>query len=160
DLSQVEAATTALLPYLRGARGGPPLVVGKSTVPVGTAERLAGPVVAAGGLLAWNPEFLREGRAVRDSLEPDRIVYGLPAGDAGEAARRLLDEAYAPQLAAGVPRLLLDLPTAELVKVAANGFLATKISYINAMVDVCEASGADVTRLAEAIGLDDRIGRR
>ena len=157
DTRYVDAAVTGLLPYLRAGD----LVVGKSTVPVGTAARLAGQVTAAvpGAMLAWNPEFLREGHAVDDTRRPDRLVYGLPADPAeAEAAKALLDEVYAEALAAGVPRLTMDYPTAELVKTAANAFLATKISFINAMAEVCEAAGADVTRLAEAIGHDDRIG--
>jgi UDPglucose 6-dehydrogenase len=112
-----------------------------------------------GALLAWNPEFLREGHAVDDTQRPDRIVYGLPADPADAAhARSLLDTVYAQPLEAGVPQILCDHPTAELVKTAANAFLATKISFINAMAEVCEAAGADVQALATAIGHDDRIG--
>ena len=111
-------------------------------------------------LLAWNPEFLREGFAVQDTLHPDRLVYGLPAGADGDQARKLLDEVYATPLADGVPLVVTDYATAELVKAAANSFLATKISFINAMAEVCEASGADVVQLADAIGYDTRIGRR
>ena len=159
DLRHVEAAVDGLLPLL--APGD--LVVGKSTVPVGTARRLAERIEATGcgADLAWNPEFLREGFAVDDTLHPDRMVYGLPdfALDA-EAARALLDEVYATALASGTPLVATDYETAELVKVAANAFLATKISFINAMAEVCEASGADVVQLADAIGYDARIGRR
>jgi UDPglucose 6-dehydrogenase len=159
DLRHVDAAIDGLLAVL--AAGD--LVVGKSTVPVGTARRLAERVTASGcgAALAWNPEFLREGFAVADTLEPDRIVYGLPddAHDA-EAARHLLDEVYATALASGTPLVATDYETAELVKVAANAFLATKISFINAMAEVCEVSGADVVQLADAIGYDARIGRR
>jgi UDPglucose 6-dehydrogenase len=157
DTRYVDAAVQALLPYLRPGD----LVVGKSTVPVGTAARLAGMITAAvpGALLAWNPEFLREGHAVDDTQRPDRIVYGLPADPADAAhARSLLDTVYAQPLEAGVPQILCDHPTAELVKTAANAFLATKISFINAMAEVCEAAGADVQALATAIGHDDRIG--
>ncbi|MBB1586275.1 MAG: UDP-glucose/GDP-mannose dehydrogenase family protein, partial [Propionibacterium sp.] len=135
--------------------------VGKSTVPVGTAQRLAERLEASGKnvLLAWNPEFLREGHAVADTLHPDRIVYGLPEDRAaGEHAKALLDACYAPMLAEDIPLVVANLPTAELVKVAANAFLATKISFINAMAELCDATGGDVTRLAEAIGHDDRIG--
>jgi len=157
DTTYVEAAVNALLPYLHPGD----LVVGKSTVPVGTAARLAAVVAekAPGALLAWNPEFLREGHAVADTQRPDRLVYGLPA-DAGDAAtaRALLDGVYAHPIAGGTPVIVADLATAELVKTAANAFLATKISFINAMSEVCEAAGADVTLLAEAIGHDDRIG--
>jgi len=111
-------------------------------------------------VLAWNPEFLREGHAVKDTLTPDRFVYGIPAGPAGDAATEALDEVYATPLSAGTPRLVVDYATAELVKTAANSFLATKISFINAMAEVCEATGADVTALADAIGMDERIGRK
>lgn len=156
DLTHVYAAVGSLLPHIRPGA----VVAGKSTVPVGTASDLEGRVVGAGGVLAWNPEFLREGFAVRDTLKPDRIVYGLSA-DAGRAGAALarLDECYAPMLSA-CPRLIMDFATAELIKVAANAFLATKISFINAVSQVCDAAGADVTLLAEAIGLDERIGRR
>ncbi|WP_277209674.1 UDP-glucose dehydrogenase family protein [Isoptericola croceus] len=158
DLRFVDTAVDSLLPYL--APGD--VVVGKSTVPVGTAARLADVVTAAapGAVLAWNPEFLREGHAVDDTLHPDRIVYGLPAGETGERAAVVLDAVYAAPLAEGVPRIVADYPTAELVKVAANSFLATKISFINAMAELCEVAGGDVTQLADAIGHDVRIGRR
>jgi len=156
DLSYVEAAIDALIPHL----GEGDLVVGKSTVPVGTAARLAERVRVAGAELAWNPEFLREGFAVKDTLEPDRLVYGVPEGEAGERAKALLDEVYAGPLAAQTPLVVTDYATAELVKVSANSFLATKISFINAMAEIAEATGADVTTLADAIGFDARIGRR
>lgn len=154
DLTWVDAAVQALLPHL--APGD--LVVGKSTVPVGTAARLAELVEGSGARLAWNPEFLREGFAVKDTLAPDRLVYGVRAGD--DASVAALDEIYATAIAAGTPRVITDFATAELVKVAANAFLATKISFINAMAEVAEATGADVTQLADAIGYDARIGRR
>ena len=154
DLRYVDAAVESLLPQLQPGR----LVVGKSTVPVGTAARLAELVEATGAALAWNPEFLREGYAIQDTLSPDRLVYGVRAGDA--AAEAALDEIYAATLAEGTPKVVTDFATAELVKVAANAFLATKISFINAMAEVAEATGADVTRLADAIGHDARIGRR
>lgn len=135
-----------------------PLVVGKSTVPVGTAARVAD-LLAGRALVVWNPEFLREGTAVADTLRPDRLVYGLPARAVQAArARALLDEVYIELLVAGVPRLEMDYQTAELVKTAANSFLATKISFINAMSSMCAATGADVTVLADAIGRDERIG--
>ena len=158
DLAYVDAAVTALAPHLTPGD----LVVGKSTVPVGTAGRLANDIaeVTPGSLLAWNPEFLREGFAVKDTLHPDRIVYGLPAGADGERARTMLDEFYETPLANGVPLVVTDYATAELVKASANSFLATKISFINAMAEVCEVTGADVTQLADAIGYDGRIGRR
>lgn len=155
DTSYVDSAVRNLLPYLRPGD----LVVGKSTVPVGTAARLADLVEPTGALLAWNPEFLREGHAVVDTQRPDRLVYGLPADPAAaRAAQALLDAVYADPLGHGVPLVVADYPTSELVKTAANAFLATKISFINAMAEVCEAAGADVTQLAQAIGHDDRIG--
>ena len=157
DLTYVFAAARALAPHLTR----PALVVGKSTVPVGTAAELTslmrGLAPAGAGVdLAWNPEFLREGFAVQDTLHPDRIVIGVQS----ETAEPLLRNVYASMLAEGIPLLVMDLPTAELVKVAANSFLATKISFINAMGEICEATGADVTKLADAIGFDARIGRR
>ncbi|SIN69223.1 UDP-glucose dehydrogenase family protein [Agromyces cerinus] len=156
DVSFVDAAFFALLPHL--ADGA--LVVGKSTVPVGTAARLAERLAAEAphARLAWNPEFLREGFAVKDTLSPDRLVYGIGAGD-GHAAS-VLDHVYRAAIEAGTPRIVTDYATAELVKVAANAFLATKISFINAMSEIADATGADVTALADAIGHDARIGRR
>lgn len=154
DLTYVDAAVTALLPHL----GPDDLVVGKSTVPVGTAARLAALVAPTGASLAWNPEFLREGFAVKDTLTPDRLVYGVAPGDLD--AIETLDEVYATALSRETPRVVTDFATAELVKVAANAFLATKISFINAMAEVAEVTGADVTQLADAIGYDARIGRR
>jgi UDPglucose 6-dehydrogenase len=162
DLSYVDSAFDALLPHVRPDD----LVAGKSTVPVGTAEALAERLQGTGATLVWNPEFLREGFAVKDTLHPDRLVYGLPTDGAGEptaegvAAREVLDEVYAATLADGTPLVVTDYATAQLVKVAANSFLATKISFINAMAELAEATGADVTRLADAIGYDDRIGRK
>ena len=161
DLTHVEAAVEAMKPYLGRCVDGAEIVVGKSTVPVGTAARLAPAIAAAGAVLAWNPEFLREGFAVEDTLNPDRMVYGLPDEPAdAERATAVLDELYAPIIESGTPRLVMDYATAELVKISANAFLATKISFINAMSQVCDAAGANVTALAEAIGMDDRIGRR
>ncbi|MFP3988500.1 UDP-glucose/GDP-mannose dehydrogenase family protein [Streptomyces sp. E11-3] len=151
DLRQVDAAFALLA---RRASPGA-LVVGKSTVPVGTAERLA-QTHADSVEIAWNPEFLREGFAVRDTLRPDRLVLGVRSARAED----LLRTVYEPLIAAGTPVVTADFPTAELVKTAANAFLATKISFINAMAEVCEATGADVSVLAEAIGHDDRIGRK
>ena len=152
DLTFVDAAFLALREWVRPGA----VVVGKSTVPVGTATRLAALLRDAGVELVWNPEFLREGFAVEDTLRPDRIVIGAT----NDAARELLETAYAPILAAGTPVVRTDFATAELVKVAANAFLATKISFINAVAEVCEVAGADVTQLAEAIGHDDRIGHK
>ncbi|CAM5430085.1 MULTISPECIES: UDP-glucose dehydrogenase family protein [Streptomyces] len=147
DLSHVDAAFAAL-----AAHAAPDaLVVGKSTVPVGTAERLARTYATE---VAWNPEFLREGFAVEDTLRPDRLVFGVESA----RAETILRAVYAPVLAAGTPLVTADFPTAELVKTAANAFLATKISFINAMAEVCEAAGGDVRTLAEALGHDDRIG--
>ncbi|TJY72328.1 UDP-glucose/GDP-mannose dehydrogenase family protein [Arthrobacter sp. CAU 1506] len=158
DLRYVDAAFTSLAEHLNPGD----VVVGKSTVPVGTAARLADEVqeISPEAVLAWNPEFLREGHAVKDTLTPDRFVYGVPSGPAGEAATKALDEVYAVPLSQGTPRLVVDYATAELVKTAANSFLATKISFINAMAEVCDAAGADVTALADAIGMDERIGRK
>ncbi|MFB7618171.1 UDP-glucose dehydrogenase family protein [Kitasatospora sp. NPDC056181] len=157
DMSYVDAAIDALAPHLTR----PVLVVGKSTVPVGSASRLAERLAALapvgeGAELAWNPEFLREGFAVQDTLRPDRIVVGTRGG----RAEQLLREVYADPIAAGVPFVVTDYATAELVKAAANSFLATKISFINAMAEVCEAAGADVTLLSTALGHDERIGRK
>lgn len=158
DLRYVDAAIESLLPHLSDGD----LVVGKSTVPVGTATRLAGIIEdsGSGASLAWNPEFLREGFAVEDTVSPDRLVYGVAGGEAGEHATRLLNEVYATAIERETPLVITDYATAELVKVAANAFLATKISFINAMAEIAEVSGADVTQLADAIGYDARIGRR
>lgn len=133
------------------------LIIGKSTVPVGTADRASQLLAERAPHLtvAWNPEFLREGKAVKDTLRPDRLVFGVE----NEGSEGLLREIYADAIADGCPVLVTDFPTAELVKVAANSFLATKISFINAMSEVCEVVGADVTQLADAIGYDARIGR-
>ena len=156
DLAFLNDAVDSLLPCLREGD----VVAGKSTVPVGTAAALEPRIRRAGACLVWNPEFLREGSAVRDTLEPDRLVYGLSREDAdSRAGRDALDECYGALLAAGVPRLTMDFATAELVKVAANSFLATKISFINAMSQACDATGADVVELARALGFDERIGR-
>lgn len=158
DLKYVDAAVEALLPHLQPGD----VVVGKSTVPVGTAEAIARKVAAVQpeAVTVWNPEFLREGFAVEDTLHPDRIVYGLPDGEAGQRAKEALDAVYETPISENIPVIVTDLATAQLVKVAANSFLATKISFINAMAELCEATGADVTQLADAIGHDARIGRR
>ena len=159
DLRHVHAVIDTLVPRLKRSA----VIVGKSTVPVGTATELGvrARAIAADGVdveIAWNPEFLREGFAVHDTLHPDRIVLGVQSDSVyAEAAMR---ELYAPLLDEGVPFLLTDLQTAELVKVSANAFLATKISFINAISEVCEAVDADVTLLADALGYDPRIGRR
>lgn len=156
DLTYVNAAVDGLLPYL--SEGD--IVAGKSTVPVGTAAGLAPRVSATGATLVWNPEFLREGFAVKDTIDPDRLVAGVPAGDEGERAASVLREVYHPSVGKGTPFIVTDYATAELVKVSANAFLATKISFINAMAEIAEVTGADVTQLADAIGHDARIGRR
>ena len=158
DLRYVHSAVEALLPLLKPGD----VVVGKSTVPVGTAEDIAERIkeVQPDAELLWNPEFLREGFAVQDTLHPDRLVYGMADTESARAASQALDEVYAETLADGTPKVEADLATAQLVKVAANSFLATKISFINAMAELCEATGADVTVLADAIGHDARIGRR
>jgi len=155
DMRYVDRVVDGLAPHL----DRPTLVVGKSTVPVGTAARLQrrlADLAPAGEAaeLAWNPEFLREGFAVEDTIKPDRLVVGTTS----ERAEALLREVYANAIAAGVPFLVTDYATAELVKVSANAFLATKISFINAMAELCEATGADVTQLADALGYDERIG--
>jgi UDPglucose 6-dehydrogenase len=163
DLGYLEAATRAV-----GARAkAGSAVVGKSTVPVGTVHRVREWLAGADVALAWNPEFLRQGTAVKDSLVPDRLVYGVEdsddaagPGSAGHGTVRTLDEVYAPLLHAGVPRIVTSFATAELIKSAANAFLATKLSYINAMAELCDAAGADVTQLSAAMGLDPRIGQR
>ncbi|MBB5120172.1 UDP-glucose 6-dehydrogenase [Streptomyces eurocidicus] len=157
DMSYVDAAVSSLARVLHR----PALVVGKSTVPVGSAARLAAllrELAPAGDEveLAWNPEFLREGFAVQDTLHPDRIVVGV----SGERGEKLLREVYAIPIGEGTPFVVADYPTAELVKTAANSFLATKISFINAMAEVCEAADGDVVKLAEAIGHDERIGKK
>jgi UDPglucose 6-dehydrogenase len=154
DISHVLAATECLADVL----ASPALIVGKSTVPVGTAARLAETLDGTGLGLAWNPEFLREGHAIADTLHPDRLVLGVTADAAGAAAEAVMRRVYATPIAAGTPVVVTDPATAELVKVAANAFLATKISFINAMAEVCEAAGADVVDLATALGHDDRIG--
>jgi UDPglucose 6-dehydrogenase len=157
NLAYVEGAVRAIASGLTR----PGLVVGKSTVPVGTAARLRGLLAehlppGVDAELVWNPEFLREGKAVHDTLHPDRIVLG----GASPAAELKLRTLYARPIAEGTPVVVCDLPTAELVKVSANAFLATKISFINAIAGVCEAAGADVTVLADALGHDARIGRQ
>ncbi|WP_445155054.1 UDP-glucose dehydrogenase family protein [Arthrobacter sp. Hor0625] len=171
DLSYLVSAVEALVPFLAPGAA----VVGKSTVPVGTVDMLRGVLADRPDvLLGWNPEFLRQGTAVKDSLVPDRLVYGVPGGRNsggapggssgtqadGVAVTAVLDAAYAPLLAAGIPRLVCNFATAELIKSASNAYLATKLSFINAVAELCEASGADVTELGEAMGLDPRIGGR
>ena len=156
DLTYVDSAIDALLEIV----GPGHLIVGKSTVPVGTAARLAEKVAPTGAVLMWNPEFLREGFAVQDTLSPDRLVYGVPDDESSRFATETLDTVYSAIIEKGTPRLLMNFATAELVKVAANSFLATKISFINAMAEIAEVTGANVTQLADAIGHDARIGRR
>ncbi|WP_248961839.1 UDP-glucose dehydrogenase family protein [Sphaerisporangium perillae] len=157
DISYLDAVVESLAPHLTREC----LVIGKSTVPVGTAQRLADKLARlspAGDLveLAWNPEFLREGFAVRDTMHPDRIVLGVVS----EKPEKVMREVYESMLAEGTPLIITDYPTAELVKVAANAFLATKISFINAMAEVCEAAHADVKDLSLALSFDERIGGR
>jgi UDPglucose 6-dehydrogenase len=152
DMTYVDAAVASLVPYLKPGD----LVVGKSTVPVGTAARLAEIIEPTGAELAWNPEFLREGFAVKDTIEPDRLVYGVTS----ERATQILNEVYAEAIGRDTPLVVTDYATAELVKVSANAFLATKISFINAVAEIAEVAGADITQLADAIGYDARIGRK
>jgi UDPglucose 6-dehydrogenase len=160
DLTYVDSVVTTLAPLLRR----PAVIYGKSTVPVGTAARLsdtAQHIAPIGDALevAWNPEFLREGFAVQDTLHPDRIVLGIDVERRGRA-EQVARQIYSDIIAEGVPFLVTDRETSELVKTAANAFLATKISFINAMAELCEAAGADVSELADAIGYDNRIGRQ
>ena len=154
DLTYVDASVEAIAPHAKSGS----LIVGKSTVPVGTAARLSALLsqLNPNVELAWNPEFLREGFAVEDTLRPNRLVVGVTS----DRAESILKETYAPLIANNVPWIRADLATAELVKVAANSFLATKISFINAMAEICEVAGGDVTVLAKAIGYDPRIGSR
>ena len=159
DMTYVRAVIEQLVPLLQGEH----VIFGKSTVPVGTAaelQELADSLAPEGTSveIAWNPEFLREGYAVKDTITPDRIVLGVRSGDS--AAESLAREVYAQPLEQDTPFLVTDLQTAELVKVAANAFLATKISFINAVSEICEIAGGDVVALADAIGHDDRIGRK
>lgn len=157
DLQYVDAAIEELIPLL--SRDS--VIFGKSTVPVGTTNRISSRASElAEGIeveIAWNPEFLREGYAVKDTLEPDRVVIGAsPHGQAVEICSNI----YAAILQRGTPFIITDPSTAELVKASANAFLATKISFINAIAEVCDAAGADVRAIADAIGCDARIGRK
>lgn len=159
DLTYVKSVITELVPRLKGEH----VIFGKSTVPVGTAaelQQMADELAPEGTSveIAWNPEFLREGYAVKDTITPDRIVLGVRAGES--RAEELAREVYAQPLAQNTPFIVTDLQTAELVKVSANAFLATKISFINAVSEICEIAGADVVKLADAIGHDERIGRK
>lgn len=158
DLTYVRQVIENLVPLLEGDH----IIFGKSTVPVGTAaqlQELADSLTKPGTQveIAWNPEFLREGFAVQDTITPDRIVVGMSNHSRAEEVAR---EIYATAIASGTPFLVTDLATAELVKVSANAFLATKISFINAVAEICEQTGADVVALADAIGHDERIGRK
>jgi UDPglucose 6-dehydrogenase len=157
-VSFVFSAVESIAPHLRPGD----VVVGKSTVPVGTAQLLSEKLErqAPGALLAWNPEFLREGFAVQDTLTPDRLVFGLPPEPHAQHASRALQEVYQHALNLDTPLVETDWATAELVKTTANAFLATKISFINAMSEIAEATGANVTDLADALGYDQRIGRK
>ena len=159
DMTYVKAVITDLVPKLKGDH----IIFGKSTVPVGTAaelQELANELAPEGTTveIAWNPEFLREGYAVKDTITPDRIVHGVREGES--RAEEVAREVYAQPLSQDTPFIVTDWQTAELVKVSANAFLATKISFINAVSEICEIAGADVTALADAIGLDERIGRK
>lgn len=159
DLTYVRAVIEDLVPLLEGDH----IIFGKSTVPVGTADEmqeLADSLARPGTSveIAWNPEFLREGYAVKDTVSPDRIVLGVRRGDS--RAEEVAREVYAASISTGTPFLVMDRVTSELVKVSANAFLATKISFINAVSEICEIAGGDVTKLADAIGFDERIGRK
>lgn len=156
DLSYVESAFHSII----DEADRPGTIVGKSTVPVGTAQRLADSIVGVTGLhdlkVAWNPEFLREGNAIEDTLNPDRLVFGVDSQD----SEKELSRVYNRLIEAGVPHITTDLATSEMVKVAANSFLATKISFINAMAEICEVANADVVTLSLALGYDERIGSK
>ena len=161
DMTYVKAVITDLVPKLKGHH----IIFGKSTVPVGTAaelQELANELAPEGTTveIAWNPEFLREGYAVKDTITPDRIVLGVGETNNESRAEEVAREVYAQPLSQDTPFIVTDWQTAELVKVSANAFLATKISFINAVSEICEIAGADVTALADAIGLDERIGRK
>ena len=161
DMTYVKAVITDLVPKLKGDH----IIFGKSTVPVGTAaelQELANELAPEGATveIAWNPEFLREGYAVKDTITPDRIVLGVGETNNESRAEEVAREVYAQPLSQDTPFIVTDWQTAELVKVSANAFLATKISFINAVSEICEIAGADVTALADAIGLDERIGRK
>ena len=161
DMTYVKAVITDLVPKLKGDH----IIFGKSTVPVGTAaelQELANELAPEGTTveIAWNPEFLREGYAVKDTITPDRIVLGIGDTNNESRAEEVAREVYAKPLSQDTPFIVTDWQTAELVKVSANAFLATKISFINAVSEICEIAGADVTALADAIGLDERIGRK
>ena len=158
-MTYVKAVITDLVPKLKGDH----IIFGKSTVPVGTAaelQELANELAPEGATveIAWNPEFLREGYAVKDTITPDRIVLGVGETNNESRAEEVAREVYAQPLSQDTPFIVTDWQTAELVKVSANAFLATKISFINAVSEICEIAGADVTALADAIGLDERIG--
>ena len=163
DLSYVERAVVGLSRQLRRKA----LIVGKSTVPAGTAswvqQLVARHAPAHLGIeVAWSPEFLQEGHAVEDVLRPNRLVLAYESAWGGgmlyAAHKGVFDLAATEERE--VPVVTCDFATAELVKVAANSFLATKISFINAMAEICEVTGADVTLLARAVGYDPRIGQR
>jgi UDPglucose 6-dehydrogenase len=154
DLSQLSLAVAELAQHITG----PTVIIGKSTVPPGTTtslDELAGEICRHSCDFVWNPEFLREGCAIQDTLMPDRIVIGT----ASEAAEAVLRDIYRPLTDAGTPLVVTDFATAELVKGAANAFLATKISFINSMADLCRVVGGDARALAEALGMDPRIGK-
>ena len=159
DTRHLYAAISDLAPWIKPGA----VVAGKSTVPVGTAASLRAELLEKSGKnveLVWNPEFLREGHALKDSLTPDRIVVGISPETSDLNPEMVLREAYSSQIEAKIPFLVVDLATSELVKVAANAFLATKISFINAVAEVAELSGANAGQLAEAIGFDERIGSK
>ena len=158
DLTQLWSVADLLAEHIKPGA----LVMGRSTVPVGTARELAARLskkLNQDVMLTWNPEFLREGFGVQDTLRPDRLVFGVE-GESAAKAEAILRELYFQAIDAGVPVVVADWQTAELVKTSANAFLATKISFINAIAEICEVTGADVTKVADAIGLDDRIGRK
>ncbi|HEY6935091.1 MAG TPA: UDP-glucose/GDP-mannose dehydrogenase family protein [Marmoricola sp.] len=159
DLTALWSLVRSLAPLLET----PCTVVGKSTVPVGTAARLRDWLqrqapAGAGVELAWNPEFLREGHAVEDTLRPDRLVLGLPDGPTAGQVSAVLGELFGALVAAGVPVVHTDLATAELAKASANVMLAARISLVNLLAEVCERGSADIADLSEILRLDRRIG--
>ena len=158
DLSYVFAAAE----QVARAAQGPLTLVTKSTVPVGTGAKIAALVRAIRPdiSVATNPEFLREGAAITDFMRPDRVVIGIEPGELGERALATLKRLYRPLYLIETPIVATSLETAEIIKYAANSFLAMKVSFINEVADLCERAGADVHDVARGIGLDGRIGRK
>ena len=156
DLSFIYEAAREIAPFLTGYT----LIVNKSTAPVGTARQIARIIREtnpdADFDIASNPEFLRQGAAINDFMQPDRVVIGVES----ERGADVLKDIYRTLILSETPIVQTDIETAELIKYAANAFLAVKISYINEMATICENFGADVVKLAKAVGLDARIGAK